>query len=126
MNKTSKGGLAAWLTEVCREAGLSSLRQTSVKTGLSHATVADILSGNRPSPETIRKLAGAFSQNGINEKITLEDQLLVMAGYRTPRPEGTEPSQLQSRLMDKLAQFDEHQIKLVAHFVDFLSQMEVK
>ena len=126
MAEKTKGGLADWLTGVCQEAGLTSLRQTSLKTGLSHATIADILSGNRPSPETIRKLAGTLSHDGINEKIALEDHLLVMAGYRTPRPEGEEPSPLLSRLMDTLAQFDDPQIRLVAHFAEFLSKMEVK
>ena len=74
------GKLSQWLQAVCQKRNLS-LRQAATKTGLSHGTIRDIIKGNRPLPETIRKLARGFGGNG-NRGLLLEDRLLVLAGYR--------------------------------------------
>jgi len=118
----SEESLGQWLKDRCKAERLS-MRQAAVKTGLSHATIADITKGTSPSPETIRKLAQAFGGSG-NEKLALEDSLLILAGYRTPRSEGEEPSQLRGRLMDRLGQFSEPQIEIMMHFADFLAEMD--
>jgi len=57
-------GVAGWLEERCQKEGLS-LRQAAVRTGLSHATISDIIKGKSPSPVTLRKLAGASAQTVI-------------------------------------------------------------
>ncbi len=115
-------GLGQWLNERCKAEHLS-LRQAAAKSGLSHATIADIMKGTSPSPETIRKLALAFGENG-NERLALEDSLLILAGYRTERPEGEDLSQPLARLMDMVANFNEPQLKLMARFAEFLTEME--
>jgi len=103
-----------------------SLRQASAKTGLSHATIADIIKGVHPSPETIGKLAGAFSASGNHHRLALEDKLLILAGYRSERPKEKELTEPMARLLDKLSEFNEPQLKIVGRFCDFLSQLEVK
>ena len=100
-----------------------SLRQAAQKTGLSHATISDVTKGNKPSPETIKRLAQAFSNNGFNERLALEDKLLVLAGYRTPRPKEETLSGPLARLLDKLIPFNEPQLESVGHFIDFISKM---
>ena len=115
-------GLGQWLKERCKAERLS-LRQAAVRSGLSHATIADIMKGTSPSPETIRKLALAFGENG-NERLALEDSLLILAGYRTQRPDGEDISQPLARLMDKVANFSEPQLKLMARFAEYLADLE--
>lgn len=117
--------IGRWLNEACRSEKLS-LRQAADKTGLSHATIRDIMNGSSASPETIKKLAAAFSGNGAHQKLALEDHLLVLAGHRTPRPEGKELSQPMAQLIDKLSEFSEPQLRLMAHFADFIAKMETK
>lgn len=119
-------GLGRWLEQKSREEGLTSLRQVAARTGVSHTTVRDILNSTRPSAETIRKLAKAFGGNGDKEKLALEDHLLVLAGYRTPRPEGEDLGQPLARLIDRLSQFSEPQLNLMEHFADFISKTGVK
>jgi transcriptional regulator with XRE-family HTH domain len=85
-----------------------SLRQAVAKTGLNHATIGDIIRGRFPSPETIKKLAQGFG-DGTNERVALEDRLLVLAGYRTPQPE---------------EELSEPQIKMIVRFADFLIEIE--
>jgi len=114
-----------WLEESCRKQGLS-LRQAANKTGLSHATIADIKKGNHPSPETLRKLAGAFSGDGEHERRALEDKLLTIAGYRSKPLEEEEITEPMARLLDKLGQFSEPQLKIISHFADFISEMGAK
>ena len=116
------GSLGEWLEQRCQEQGLS-LRQAASKTGLSHATIRDIVNGNRASAESIKKLAQAFAPDGYMERLTLEDILLVLAGYRTPRPEGEEITEPMARIMDRMRQFNEKQLKIMGHFADFLSQI---
>ncbi len=115
-------GLGQWLEERCKAEHLS-LRQAAARSGLSHATIADIMKGTSPSPESIKKLAQAFGENG-NERLALEDSLLILAGYRTERPEGEDLSQPLARLMDMVANFNEPQLKLMAHFAEFLALTE--
>ncbi len=58
------GGLVGrWLRDRCERKGWS-LRQAAANTGLSHATIGDIMKGGLPSAESIRKLAAAFGGNG--------------------------------------------------------------
>jgi len=118
-------GLAVWLEERCKKDGLS-LRQAAQKTGLSHATIADIIKGVHPSAETIKKLAEAFSQSGDHHRMALEDNLLVLAGYRSERPKEKELTEPMARLLDKLSEFNEPQLKIMGRFADFISQVEVK
>ncbi len=125
MKNQATGGLGQWLEERCQEESLS-LRQAAEKIGLSHSTIADIIKGVQPSAESIKKLAEAFSGDGGSHRLVLEDKLLVLAGYRTPRPEGDEPSELVAQLLDKLSHFSDPQLKIVRHFVNFISEMEGK
>ena len=60
---------------------------------MSHATIGDIIKGNRPLPETIRKLAKGFGGDG---RLVLENHLLALAGYRSERHE--EASELEAYL----------------------------
>jgi len=121
-NHGQGGGLAAWLKERCQSERLS-LRQAAQKTGLSHATIADIIKGVHPAPETIRKLAVAFGENGDHQKLALEDKLLILAGYRRERPEEKELTEPMARLLDRLSEFNEPQLKIMGRFADFVSQL---
>jgi len=112
-----QSSLAEWLKERCQEEHLS-LREAAAKTGLSHATIADIMNGRTVSAQTIKKLARGFGHDG-HQGLALEDELLVLAGLRTPRPQ-EELSQPLAQLLDRLSQLGEPQLKLVGHFVDFL------
>jgi transcriptional regulator with XRE-family HTH domain len=109
--------LATWLEQRCREEGLS-YRQAAAKAGISHASIAGIRKGARPSAATIVKLARAFADEGSNQKVVLEDYLLGLCGYRSTRPEITRSEPL-ARLMDKLSQCDAERLKLIEYFVDF-------
>lgn len=125
MTEQPTEGLGQWLRERCKEEGLS-LRQAATKTGLSHSTIADIIiGGTRVSAETVKKLATGFSENGHYEMPALEDYLLILAGYRTRRPD-EKPNQALGQLIDKLSQFDDQQLKLMGHFADFVSNSGVK
>ena len=124
MKEQTRDDLGQWLGERCQEEKLS-LRQAAEKTGLSHSTIADIIKGVQPSAESIKKLAEAFSGDG-SHRLVLEDKLLVLAGYRTPRSEGDEPSELVAQLTDKLSRLSDPQLKMVRHFVNFISEMEGK
>ena len=77
--------LGQWLKERCETEGLS-LRQAAARVGVSHGTIAKIMDGASPSPHTIRRLVRAFALEDA-ERLALEDQLLILAGYRTPRPD---------------------------------------
>lgn len=119
--------LSQWLENRCKREHLS-LREAAAKTDLSHATLAAIRKGARPSAVTIKKLVAAFS-DGKNQRLALEDKLLVLAGYRTERPE-EERTGSRARLMDKVGNFSEPQLKVVIRFVDslvdFLTEIEGK
>lgn len=65
------GGLGKWLEERCKKERLS-LRQASIKIGISHTIIADLLNGAQASPRTIKKLAEAFSESGDHQKLALE------------------------------------------------------
>lgn len=119
VNQTT--GLGRWLKDMCQKQHLS-LREAAAKTGVSHATIRDIINGSSAAPETVRKLAQGFGRDG-REKLALEDSLLVLAGYRTQRPE-EEISVPLARLMDIAIQFDEPQLELMLHFAEFLGKMK--
>ena len=119
------GSLAQWLEERCRKERLS-LRKAAAKTGLSNNTIADIMKGTHASAETIGKLAHGFGGEGANQRLALEDELLVLAGYRTKRPEGEELSEALAQVMDKARQFDERQLKIMLRFADFISEMRAQ
>jgi|GEM_PF-719896 len=114
--------LGDWMKEICKKQGLS-LRQVAARTNLSHGTIADIIKGTHPSPETIRKLAECFAGKGY-ERLALEDKLLLLAGYRTPRPEVQNLSQPLARLMDVACRLCEPQLKLLMRFAEFLSDID--
>ncbi len=109
--------LAKWLEKRCKDEKLS-YRQAASKAHISHATVATIRKGTRPSAATIVKLAEAFGNNGKNQRSALEDYLLTLCGYRSGNQaaKSTEPL---ARLLDRLSHFDEEKLKLVEAFVDF-------
>lgn len=117
--------LSQWLENRCKREHLS-LRQAAAKTGLSHATIADIRKGGHPFPESIKKLAQAFGGDGNNERLALEDKLLVLAGYRTERPEEDKPSELLAQLMDKAKQLNDPQLEIIIRFAVFLTEVEGK
>lgn len=116
-----KGNLGNWLEEICRRERLS-LRQAAAKTGLSHATISDIIKGVQPTSESIKKLAEAFSSDGDHHRQSVEDLLLTLSGYRSER-EGSELSEPVARLMDKLSQFSKPQLKVMGRFADFIAEM---
>ena len=112
--------LGQWLGEKCQEEKLS-LRQAAVRTGLSHATIFDIIKGGSPSAESIRKLAKAFSGDGYQHHLALEDKLLILSGYRSQRPREAMSEPL-ARLLDKLMRFGEPELRVMESFADFLSE----
>lgn len=121
---SATSSLGRWLAERCREQGLS-LRQAATKTGLSHATInAIITGGSSASAVTIRKLAESFGGDG-KHGLVLEDKLLALAGYRTPRGEEGLSEPL-AQIIDKLSKFSGPQLKLVEHFADFIHEMRTK
>lgn len=117
-----QNGVGPWLHEKCQEERLS-LREAAAKTGLCHTAIESIIKGASPSPQTIRKLAQAFSR-GENERLALEDHLLTLAGYRTQRVNMNEISLPMARLLDVVALFSERQLKLVMDFADFLTEID--
>lgn len=116
--------LGKWLEERRRKQTLS-LRQVAAKTGLSHTTIAEVINGNCPSPDTIKKLAQAFSTSGDHHRMALEDELLILAGYRSERPREKELNEPMARLLDQLTGFKESQLKIMSRFADFISKMEI-
>lgn len=107
--------LARWLAERCQEEGLS-LRQAGVRTGLSPSAIADVINGaSVPSPNTIKKLAEGFGGDAA-----LQDHLLLLAGHREARPK--EPSPALAELIDKVSEFDERRVRMMARFADFLAE----
>ncbi len=121
---TANNGLSQWLQERCKQERLS-LRQAADKTGLSHATIGDIIKGTQASSQTIKKLAVAFGGEN-HQTLALEDKLLVLAGYRTPRPEGEELTEPMARLLDRLSHFSNPQLEIMEHFANFISKTEAK
>ena len=113
--------LGQWLEDRCHREHLS-LRKAAAETGLSHAAIAAIRKGARPSAVTIKKLAQAFGGNGANEKLALEDHLLTLAGYRTERP-GEKLSEPVAQLIDRVKGFNQRQIKMMVRFADFLVEI---
>lgn len=109
--------LAQWLEQRCKDEKLS-YRQAARKGGVSHATIASIRKGARPSAATVVKLAKAFGNDGNNQKAALEDHLLSLCGYRSERtaPVLSEPL---ARLLDKLSHFSEEQLKAIEHIIEF-------
>ena len=113
--------LGEWLKAKCDGDRLS-LRQVAKKAGLSHQTIAGLMDGKRALPQTIKRLAKAFSDDH-HQTIALEDKLLCLAGYRTERPE-EELSEPVARLLDKLGQFNQSQLMIMEQFADFISKTE--
>lgn len=115
--------LASWVSRRCQQEGLS-LRQASLKAGLCHATVAAIVRGGRPSPETIRRLVHFFSQDGAGsaEIVALEDHILTLAGYRLALPEATKSETLR-RIEAKLTGCEEPKLALIEQFIEYLNSL---
>jgi len=110
--------LGQWLEDECAKQHLS-LRQAAAKTGLSHATIADIKSGSHPDPGTIRKLVETCGGDGPRQRLAFEDRLLVYAGYRTERPE-EELNEPLAQLLDTVRKFNKREVELVTRFAEFL------
>ena len=108
-----QNSLSQWLKGRMQAEDLS-LRKAAARTGLSHGTLGDILKGASPTAETVRKLARGFGGDSA-----LQDHLLVLAGHRTPRAD--EPREELARLIDKVRCFDDRQLRMMAHFADFLT-----
>jgi len=123
LKEVSHGDIAQWLRERCRRERLS-LRQVADRSGLSHATVAQVMKTGAASPATVRKLVQAFYGDG-KQGMVVEDELLVAAGHRTPRPNG-EMSEAMAWLLDKLSHFSEPQLRLVGQFADFIAEVEME
>lgn len=119
------GSIGEWLKERCFEEKLS-LRQAAEKIGISHTTIGLIIKGAHAAPDTIRKLAAAFSGDGEYLCRALEDELLILGGYRTRPPSSQQPSEPLARLMDLVAEFSEPQLKLMLRFAQFLGEIEKK
>lgn len=117
-----KSKIGKWLGGRCKIERLS-LRQAAAKTGLSHATIFAIVRGNRPLPETIRKLARGFGGDGT---MALEDHLLQLAGYRAQRGDGDDLTESMARLIDKSKELSESQLKIMINFADYLVEVEEK
>ena len=116
-------GLGEWVKAKRDEEGLS-LRQVAIKVGVSHQTIAGLVTGKKALPQTIKKLAKAFGGDH-HQGIALEDKLLSLAGYRTERPEEALSEPL-ARLLDKLNGLDADQLGMVEQFTAFLVNMESK
>ncbi len=116
-----QSGLGRWLKERCQQERLS-LRQTAARTGLSHGTVEGIIKGASPSPQTMMKLVHAFARSE-NERLALEDHLLMLAGYRTQRASVKELPELVARLLDLVARFNDKKLKLMVDFAEFLTEL---
>jgi len=99
-----------------------SLRKAALLTELSHGTIADVLKGVHPSAETVRKLAQGFVSGDGQERLALEDELLILAGHRTGRPETEDVSPTMGRLLDAVASFSEPQLNLMTEFARFLTR----
>ena len=121
IDRSSLKTLGAWLEKKCQEEHLS-YRKVGEKAGVSHATIADIIKGNRPSAATVKKLAEAFSGDGGHQRVALEDFLLSLCGYRSEGEEG-EISEPLARLMDKLSGFSETQLEIMERFADFVTKI---
>jgi len=66
-------------------------------------------------------MARYFGGDG-RRRLMLEDQLLVLAGYRAEMPEEDELSEPMARLMDTVSQFSESQIEILNRFADLLNE----
>jgi len=119
-----RSSLGQWLAERCEREHLS-LRGAAARTGVSHATIGDIIKGVRPLPENIKKLAQAFGGDGPNQRFALEDYLLTLAGYRSERPQ-EELSEPMAELMDKANQLNDPQLNMMICFAGFLIETETR
>lgn len=115
--------LGSWLRERCQREGLS-LRQASIKIGISHTTIADLLNGTRASPRTIKKLAQAFGRGGDKHRMALEDELLVIVGHRTQRPKSQELSEPLAQLLDTASRLTERQTRLLTYIAEFFDKTD--
>jgi transcriptional regulator with XRE-family HTH domain len=99
-----------------------SYRQAAARAGLSHSTIYDIINGARPSADTIKKLAAAFSNDGYHYKRALEIALLYRCGYLLAEPEIT-LSEPVARLVDKIGPFTTDQLELMVQFADYIAKV---
>lgn len=113
--------LGQWLKRKCQEEHLS-LRQAGEKANLSHSTIESIIKSKYgyASPETVVKLAHAFSGDG-NEEAALKDELFILAGYRTQKPE-FRPSL--AKVLDIARGFNEAQMKVLNDFAVYIKEVK--
>ena len=121
---TDNNSLGGWIQGKCNEEGLS-LRQMATKVGVSHQTIAGLMTGKKALPQTIKKLAKAFGNDHHHQTIALEDKLLVLAGYRTERPE-EELNEARAKIMDIAQNFNEPELDMLYKFAVFLAKAKVK
>lgn len=115
----TKIGLARWLEEQCREEHLS-LREAGKKAGLSHSAIHDIMKGGHPSAKSLIKLATAFSNNNHHKRGALEDELFILAGYRSEHAHVSGPV---AELMDIVSGFSKSQLSVVRAFATYLAEV---
>ncbi len=111
--------LGKWLKERCQKDHLS-MRQVGEKAGISHATVHTIIKGGHATAATVTKLAHAFSGDGNRKKIALEDELLILAGYRSRQEQISLPV---AELLDIVKHFSASQLKVVSSFAEYLIEV---
>ncbi len=126
MDLSARVALGDWFKAKCRTEGWS-LRQAGIKTGFSHTTISTIVNGSHSvSAATVIKLAHTFSVSGEHHRGVLEDELLMLAGYRTRRPEGQDLSQPQAQLLDATSGLTERQLRLLISLGEFMGELEAK
>jgi len=118
VSMTDQTDLGSWLKERCKNEHLS-LRQVGKRASLSHSTIRTIIKGGHASAETVTKLAHAFSGDG-NRKTALEDELFVLAGYRTKQEQISQPL---AELLDIVNHFSTSQLKVVSAFATYLTEV---
>ena len=112
-------GFDQWVRERRVKEGLS-LRKAAARVGLSHGTIADMEKGVTPSQASIKKVAQGFSRDE-NERLALEDSLLILAGYRTPRSDGQDVTPAMGRLLDVTRDFEESDLNIMTEFAEWLA-----
>lgn len=116
--EVARSGLGQWLKERCQKEHLS-LRQAGEKADLSHSTVHNIIKGGHASAATVARLAHAFSGDH-HERAALEDELLILAGYRTEQEHISQPL---AELLDIVSGFSRSQLKVVGAFATYLAEV---
>lgn len=114
--------LQQWLKGKCKQERLS-VRNVGIRCGLSHTTIAEILKGQGVMGSTIKKLAQGFATSEA-EKLALEDKLLILAGFRSERPEESTLTESQAHLIAKVKLAGEAEVEMMLSFASFLKAIK--